>query len=238
MLNRGGGFKRTQRVVPQKAGERLAVECRHCFTHTDSAVMSVFTTPQNEWHRTPADMPIFNLLLRCTRCGGAMLMLWPFSANAVTNIMVEPRLYPIGSARDADKAYQASVPAAILEDLKQASACQGVAAVYGAALLYRRAIQYLCRDKKAPEKLGLKGQIANLAASGIITTHIKELAEHVRIIGNDIAHPDAEHPARIEWNDVKAASEFARQIVEAVYVGPYKAAELRKRLKEKGVPEA
>jgi hypothetical protein len=64
------------------------------------------------------------------------------------------------------------------------------------------------------------------------------LAEHVRIIGNDIAHPDAQHPARIDWDDIKAISEFSAQIVDAVYVAPYKAAELRKAHKRKGVPGA
>jgi hypothetical protein len=128
------------------------------------------------------------------------------------------------------------VPAAILEDLQQAEMCESIGAIYGAALLYRRAVQYICRDKKVPESGGLKGQISYLANNGIITSSLKELAEHIRIIGNDIAHPDAQHPARIEWNDIKAASEFTTQIIDAVYVAPYKAAELRKTLKRKGVP--
>jgi hypothetical protein len=183
-------------------------------------------------------MAIYNLLLRCTRCQGALLLLWPYGAEMNGGITVEPRLFPIGSSRDAEPAFKSSVPAAILEDLRQAEACESIGAIYGAALLYRRAVQYLCRDKKVPDDGGLKGQISYLANNGIITSSLKELAEHVRIIGNDIAHPDAQHPARIEWNDIKAISEFSKQIVDAVYVAPHKAAELRKTLKRKGVPGA
>jgi hypothetical protein len=116
--------------------------------------------------------------------------------------------------------------------------CEAAGAIYGSGLLYRRAVQYLCRDKKAPDSGGLKGQISYLAINGTITNSLKELAEHVRIIGNDIAHPDARHPARIEWNEIKAISEFTKQLIDAVYVAPYKAAELRRTLKRKGVPGA
>lgn len=89
-----------------------------------------------------------------------------------------------------------------------------------------------------PDSGGLKGQISYLANNGTITSSLKELAEHVHVIGNDIADPDAQHPAPIEWNDIKAVSEFTKQIIDAVYVDPYKAAELRKTLKRKGVPGA
>jgi Domain of unknown function (DUF4145) len=167
-----------------------------------------------------------------------MLLLWPYSKEVRGGgVATEPRLFPIGSARNVEPAVKSSVPPAILEDLQQAETCEEVGAIYGAALLYRRAVQYFCRDKKAPDGR-LKGQISYLANNGIITSSLKELAEHVRIIGNDIAHPDAQHPARIEWNDIIAISEFSKQIVDAVYVAPYKAAELRKTLKRKGVPGA
>jgi hypothetical protein len=239
MLNWGFGFYRTNIQPPDKAGERVPIQCRHCFTHTDAQVIASFATPHGEWHPTPADMPIHNLLLRCTRCQGAMLFLWPYAKEPTGGgITTEGRLFPVGSARNVEPGFKSAVPAAILEDLQQAEMCESVGAIYGAALLYRRAVQYLCRDKKVPDSGGLKGQISYLANNGIITSSLKELAEHVRIIGNDIAHPDAQHPARIEWNDIKAVSEFTTQIIDAVYVAPYKAAELRKTLKRKGVPGA
>lgn len=135
MLNWGFGFYRTDVRPPDKAGERVPLQCRHCFTHTDAQVIGIFTTPHSDWHPTPANMSIFNLMLRCTRCQGAMLLLWPYSREVTGGgVTTEPRLFPVGSARDLEPAFKSSVPAAILEDLQQAEACEGVGAIYGAAL--------------------------------------------------------------------------------------------------------
>ncbi len=86
--------------------------------------------------------------------------------------------------------------------------------------------------------MGLRAQIAELSKKGAINKHVHEMAETVRIIGNDIAHPDAKTPIRITPDEVVLAQEFLRQLVDAVYIAPKKASDLRARLKKKGVPEA
>src|SRR5262245_2639236 len=100
MLNWGFSFCRTNIQRPGKAGEHLPIQCRHCFTHTDAQVTASFITPNNEWHPTPANMSIYNLLLRCTRCNGAMLFLWPYSQEVTGGgVTTEGRLFPVGGPK-------------------------------------------------------------------------------------------------------------------------------------------
>lgn len=126
---------------PSKPGGRIPIECRHCFTHADAEVVSVFVTPHNNWHQPPADMNIHNVFLRCTRCRGALLLLWPYGKDHSGAKSTFRILFLIGSVRGIDPTFQKAVPPAIVEDLRQADTCAAVGATYGAALLYRRAVQ-------------------------------------------------------------------------------------------------
>jgi hypothetical protein len=134
----------------------------------------------------------------------------------------------------ADPIAEASIPASILEDVRQARVCEEAGAPYGAGLLYRRACQYVCRDQGAKAR-DLRDQIPELAKDGLITNALADQAHHVRIVGNELAHPDVNNPLVISQDDVADAREFVEQLIRAIYVDPARNAARRASLQQRGV---
>jgi hypothetical protein len=81
----------------------------------------------------------------------------------------------------------------------------------------------------------LKGQIREMATRGLITNDLAEMADGIRIIGNELAHPDANTPFAIIEKDVTIARELLEQLVRAVYVDPARAKKLKEDLNLRGV---
>jgi hypothetical protein len=117
------------------------------------------------------------------------------------------------------------VPPAILKDLEQAELAFAAGAHYGAGLLLRRACQYICLDKQIPYEKP-RSQIQQLAANGTITTTLAQTAESIRVLGDELEHPDANTPSVITEDDVKAGWVFLTQLVRAIYVDPARGLQL------------
>jgi hypothetical protein len=242
MINWGETFRQVhddEAHPPKEVGEAIALVCPHCEIHTSAKVVATFRSPRNKWHSPPASMEVHNAFLTCTRCNGAILVLWPFVENVMYGgITTFNRVYPLpGGPGWFGQDAETVVPKAIAQDIKQAFLCSRVGAPYGAALLFRRAVQYLCRHKKAPDS-GLKAQIKWLHHQGIINKPLANQVDSVRVVANDVAHPNARRPARITPQDIDVVADFVRQLIDAVYVGPHRNAALRKDLRKRKVPEA
>lgn len=212
------------------------MDCPVCGTHTDAEIKSFFESENNQWSRAFGIGKVFNYLLRCTRCTSGILFIWAYremirGGQGISSIAVFP--LPT-TAFKTDALGHDAIPPAILKDLEQAELAFAAGAHYGAGLLLRRACQSICLDKQVPPN-GLKGQIKKLAASGVITATLAELADSIRIIGNELAHPDANTPSVITEDDVTAGAEFLTQLVRAIYVDPAKAQQLKTALGKKGV---
>ncbi|BBM88455.1 hypothetical protein COTS27_00134 [Spirochaetota bacterium] len=106
-------------------------------------------------------------------------------------------------------------PDFIKADLKEALDCFSVAAYNATGVMARRILEKCCKDKGAPEKENLRGQIAFLQKDGIITKDIKKWADAVRLVGNDGAHSN-EHP--VTHKDAEAILELVKQFIQVVYI--------------------
>lgn len=111
------------------------------------------------------------------------------------------------------------VPPAILKDLEQAELAFAAGAHYGAGLLLRRACQYVCLDQQIPHEKP-RYQIKKLAANGTITTSLAHTADSIRVLGDELEHPDANTPSVITADDVKAGRVFLTRLIRAIYVDP------------------
>jgi len=111
------------------------------------------------------------------------------------------------------------VPPAIFKDLEQAELARAAGAHYGAGLLLRRACQYVCLDRQIPYGKP-RNQIKELAANGTISTRLALAADRLRILGDELDHPDANTPSLITQDDVKACRVFLTQLIRAIYVDP------------------
>ncbi len=239
MIRWGGGFYRVygEESVPPTAAGRIPLRCPICGTHTDAPIVCLHVTQQNDFVRLPSSyMALHNYLVRCTRCSSGLLVVWSYGEEPdghghTAGIRVLPLR---ASTFETDMIASDAVPRAILEDLRQAELAFYAGADYGAGLLLRRACQSIARHQSIPDD-GLKGQIEEMARRGIITKSLAEMADGIRIIGNELAHPDPNTPSVITAEDVHLAKEFLEQMVRAIYVDPARARKLKEELKKKGV---
>jgi hypothetical protein len=240
MLSWGAVYYRTGRdgEPPTEQRSRIPVSCPICGAHTNAPVIAFLVTPQSDFIRLPTmDMSLPNYLLQCTRCNGPLLMMWPNDRDMVgLGVTAHQVILPLPTdAFGADQFAINWVPNAIYEDIRQAELSAAAGAYYGAGLLLRRACQSICREKNIPENGGLRSQIDELAAQRIITEHLAEMAHDIRVIGNELAHPDPNTPSVITDEDVGLAYEFLTQLVRAIYVDPQRAAKLKADLNKRGV---
>ena len=222
---------------PSKEEKRISLKCPYCGVHTDSEIISRFVTERSDFVRLPtSDMMVHNFFLRCTKCKSAILLLWSYGEESRDQGQTAGRrIFPFYTeAFEAKELEKDVVPGAILEDVIQAELSYYVGADFGAGLLLRRACQNICRDKKCEED-GLPKQIKDLVNKKIITEDMAEWADTIRIIGNELAHPNPRKPFVITPNDVREGREFLKQLIKVIYINPYKAKALKKKLKKKGV---
>lgn len=241
MIHWGGGFHRVygeENVPPTAAGRRIPLRCPTCGTHTDAPIICLHVTQQNAFVRLPSSyMALHNYLVRCTRCNSGLLVVWSYGEEPREGggHTAGTRVLPLrASAFETESIARDTVPRAIQEDLRQAELAFYAGADYGAGLLLRRACQNTARHQGIPDD-GLKGQIEEMARRGIITKSLAEMADGIRIIGNELAHPDPNTPSVVTAEDVRLAREFLEQMVRAIYVDPARARKLKEELKEKGV---
>jgi hypothetical protein len=215
---------------PPDVGDRLSYHCPYCLIDTHGQIASAFVVPQSEYVRLPAsEMQLHALVLQCTRCNGVALLLWPYGKAGEKHMTTDRMMVPFPqTARQVFGPDDRHVPAAILEDLRQAELSMHAGAVYGAGLLLRRACQYICRDKGCTGR-NLEKEIDALAPQHI-TPDMAGLAHGIRVVGNELAHPDAKSPAKVSTKDVRDCWEFVVELIRVIYVHPARRQALRERL--------
>lgn len=233
------GYVYNDKDKPHKENEKtIVIDCPYCGINTNAEIISRSNTKANAFIKLPHhEMSIYNFFLFCTRCNGAILILWSYGEEHRRGGISAGRIiFPFYTeAFEAREFGLKIIPSAILEDIKQAELSYYVNAYLGAALLLRRAIQNICRDKKCKETGNLVGQIKELVSKGIITKDTADLVDAVRIIGNEVAHPEPNTPFIITPEDVKICREFIKQLIQIIYINPYKAKILKEELASKGI---
>jgi len=119
-----------------------------------------------------------------------------------------------------------TVPLNIRVDLDEAKQCFAVSAWRATAVMARRALQSATIDKGASKGKQLMAQIGELASQGKITTGLKEMADVIRWVGNDAAHPESD---AVDKNDAEDVLDLAKQVLYVLYVAPAKAKKLRNK---------
>lgn len=157
-------------------------------------------------------------ILECPNCKNCVLV------NCVKNSHANFQLkkifpYPLPSKTDE------RIPEKIKNDIDEAKLCFSVRAFNGSASMSRRALQRACKEKGATKR-DLIDQIEELAIGGVITTDLKELAQTVRLVGNDGAHPN---DIDVEEQDAKEILELAEQFMEVIFVAPARVKEIKEK---------
>jgi uncharacterized protein DUF4145 len=109
-----------------------------------------------------------------------------------------------------------NLPAPILASLEEAIKAHGAECFKASALMVRRLLEELCRDKGVTGN-DLKAKLAALGGSVVIPQELLTAADELRILGNDAAHVEARAYDAIGPNEATLAIELAKELLKAVY---------------------
>jgi hypothetical protein len=202
---------------PQQPRFSLNGICPHCSRY---AVFMIVAGPhiEVEGHPTRGALRRCAVAMQCQGCRQFILSIVSQPQGGGSADYVAH--YPLGKPNDD---VSSEIPAPIADDFKEALRCRWVDAYNATVEMCRRAVQASCVNLKAPADHLVK-QIDWLAAQGIITTPLKDMAHRIRLGGNLGAHPPEDpNDASViiigaEYAD--AVIEFTRDFFQHVYVMP------------------
>jgi len=164
-----------------------------------------------------------NVLVQCQNCQGVVYVVG--IRNSSTGVYEYKESFPVDNP---EASVDETIPAAVRDDFVEALRCKSITAYRATVVMCRRALQSSCKDQKATGTQLIQ-QIDDLAAKGVITRSLQNMAHQIRKLGNAGAHPDDDALSDVTAEDANDISEFTRQYFEHVYVMPARMAELVKR---------
>jgi hypothetical protein len=225
---------------PQQKFSEMAASgtCPHCSVNSHFRQVAIhrevplMIPEQNIWRQRAAS------ICECVSCKQFILVIGTRSSKPgrqldpngqVEAAFVLNDVFPIGKPNDK---VDESVPAGVAADFKEAQRCYFIEAYKATVTMCRRAIQSSVNNQEADGK-SLIHQIDDLFKSGKITEALKNFAHHVRMTGNEGAHPDKDGLWDTVKDDASDMIEFTQQYLDHIYVMPSKL----KARKEKNKPE-
>ena len=109
-----------------------------------------------------------------------------------------------------------NLPPRILETLEEAIKAHGAGCFKASALMVRRVLEELCRDKNATGD-NLKTRLMALGSNIFIPQELLSAADGLRLLGNDAAHVEAKAYDNIGHDEATLAIELAKELLKAVY---------------------
>lgn len=109
-----------------------------------------------------------------------------------------------------------NLPPRILESLEEAIKAHSAGCFKASALMVRRVLEEVCRDKNANGE-NLKKRIAALGSSVVIPKELLDAADELRMLGNEAAHVEAKEYDAVGAQEAELAVELAKELLKAVY---------------------
>ncbi|PRA53842.1 hypothetical protein CQ062_13570 [Ochrobactrum sp. MYb68] len=109
-----------------------------------------------------------------------------------------------------------NLPESILLSLEEAIKAHSAGCYRASALMVRRVLEELCKDKKATGD-NLMLRLKSLGNSVIIPGELLEAADELRLLGNDAAHIEAKAYDNIGATECEIAIELTKELLKAVY---------------------
>ena len=163
---------------------------------------------------------------QCESCKGFILVIGERDFQQKPYTLVD--VYPLGKPDDQ---VDDAVPDEIKPDFREALRCHWVKAYKATVAMCGRVIQASAIQKGASPKKKLVEQIDELAAKGIITKPLKEMAHEIRLTRNVGVHPTEEDPLKdVSKNDADDVVQFTHEFLHHVYVMPAKLEARRKKV--------
>ena len=109
-----------------------------------------------------------------------------------------------------------ALPPRVQHALEEAVTCHANRAFTAAAIMVRKTLEELCRDKEISGQ-HLKGRIKSLGKLAIVPTDLFDGLDDLRLLGNDAAHVESTTYNTVGANEVEIALKFTKEVLKAVY---------------------
>lgn len=195
-------------AAPQIANIRCPI-CRHqgAFHGRNDANDIGWTQPATEEHKAKKMAATFRAGVRL--CPNPVCRAPVFVITMGSEIV---KVYP-PEVLDFDTT---ALPHHIASTLEEAVKAHSAECFRASALMVRRLLEEVCKDKKAKGK-DLKARVAALGGATLIPKELIEAADELRILGNDAAHVEAQAYDQIGKVEAEVAIDLAKEILKAVY---------------------
>jgi len=109
-----------------------------------------------------------------------------------------------------------NLPPSVLTALEEAVICHASQCYTAAAIMVRKTLEELCRDRGAAGK-DLKARLKALASKVVLPTELLDGLDDLRLLGNDAAHIESQTYGQIGKEEVETGLEFSKEVLKAVY---------------------
>jgi hypothetical protein len=109
-----------------------------------------------------------------------------------------------------------NIPAAVKNAFEEAIACHSQQCFVASAIMVRKTLEELCRDKGASGN-NLKDRIQALGKNIVLPQELLAGADKLRLLGNDAAHIESQEYQQVGKDEVELAIEFAKELLKAAY---------------------
>ena len=104
-----------------------------------------------------------------------------------------------------------NIPNSVKTAFEEAIICHSQTCFIAAAIMVRKTLEELCRDKGATGK-NLKERIQALGKNIVLPKELLEGADNLRLLGNDPAHIESQEYQQVGKDEVELAIEFAKEL--------------------------
>jgi Domain of unknown function (DUF4145) len=109
-----------------------------------------------------------------------------------------------------------NIPAVIVSALEQAITCHANECFIAAAIMVRKALEELCRDRGA-QGTNLKDRIRDLGTKIVLPNDLLGGLDDLRLLGNDAAHIESKEFDQIGKEEAEVGIEFTKEVLKATY---------------------
>lgn len=109
-----------------------------------------------------------------------------------------------------------ALPPGVERALEEAVTCHANRAFIAAAIMVRKTLEELCRDRGAGGR-NLKERIKALGESAVVPAELFDGLDDLRLLGNDAAHVQSTTYDAVGSEEVEIALEFTKEVLKAVY---------------------
>ncbi len=109
-----------------------------------------------------------------------------------------------------------NVPTQVLGALEEAIACHANSCYVAAAIMVRKTLEELCRERGATGP-NLKERLKALQSRVILPPELLDGLDDLRLLGNDAAHVESQEYNQVGKEEVEVGIELAQEVLKAVY---------------------